>query len=257
MGERKEHVPKIKKSKFNRQRGSADIKKNCGNDGYNFKIKNRLGAIISAGQCEIHHVLPVTSLQDGNIAFKNSEQIDFIHKCMAQTQWDINEQPNLIGLPTKEPYDRADRAVVDKGATSAALKLLSASDGEKGALPDLPCHLNAHPEYNQAIISSLNSNLWPEVLKGRAKCKDVGKDIRQLLVDHSETWKDVLKERGEEYGGAADCWVNRMKKRNVWFIPLSMDPGEPRKIVPPVNRYECTGTVQKWLKNIFNNVVVK
>jgi len=114
--------------------------------------------------------------------------------------------------------------------------------------------LNAHPEYNTAIISSLNSNVWPNLLDDREKCKDVGKDIRKVLVDHSETWKKFVNDRGKSNGGAADCWVNRKKKPTVWYIPLSMDPGAPRAIVPPVNRYERTGTVPEWLEEIFSVV---
>lgn len=74
----------------------------------------------AAGQSQFHHVLPVESIQDGNILDGKaaSEDMDFIHKCMAKTTWDTNEQPNLVSLPTKSPYYGADKQVA---ATAASL----------------------------------------------------------------------------------------------------------------------------------------
>lgn len=65
-------------------------------------------------------MLPVESIQDGNILDGKaaSEDMDFIHKCMAKTTWDTNEQPNLVSLPTKSPYYGADKQVA---ATAASL----------------------------------------------------------------------------------------------------------------------------------------
>ncbi len=71
-----EHVKKIRKSEFNRQRNSAVLRSNCGNDGYVFNRPSKDG-FDSGGQCQIHHVLPVTSMQDGNINQKGAGKMDF------------------------------------------------------------------------------------------------------------------------------------------------------------------------------------
>ena len=249
-----EHVQKIKKSKFNRQRDSTVLRQNCGNDGYLFNFKAPTGEN-SGGQCQVHHVLPVCTLQDGNINIKGAEKMDFIHKCMAMTQWNINEQPNLIGLPTKQPYAQADREAATRGATAASLKALSAWLGNRGALPDLPCHLYGHDKYNDDVIDQLNEYLWPELLKNRKKCEDSGQDIKDLLEDHSEDRKDWIKTRGSEHGGAADCWVNREMKRSVWYIPLSLAP-DPDPVDPPLNVKERDKSVKvkEWLSNMFSAV---
>jgi hypothetical protein len=251
MSDHKEHVPKILDSKFNRQRGQADIKTNCGNDGYIFNLRVANGTVNSGSQSQIHHVLPVTTLQDGNITYKDSEELDFIHKCMAMTAWDINVQPNLIGLPSKGPYAAADRAVAKAGASLDSLRALNPLAGAKGALPDLPCHLNAHNEYNAELIRSLNSNVWPEVKAARKDCKDTGKDIKKLLEDHSNHWKKWLNSRGGSYGGAAACWVNREEKSDVWYIPLSMDPNTPEEVDPPPNIYKRKASIRAWMADVF------
>jgi hypothetical protein len=270
-GGKKEHVDKVRESKFNRQRcETAELRANCGKDGYVFTNTvasgPNAGAVNAAGQCEFHHVLPITSLQDASIMDDglDAEEKDFIHKCMAKTTWDINKQPNLIGLPTKRPYEKADREVAkekdkeesQKTATAAFFKKLKAVSGQFGALPDLPCHLNDHPKYTAAIISKLDEAVWPKLLDSREECKDKGKNIRKVLVDQSKHWKDwLVQTRGVAHEGAADCWVNREKKRDVWFIPLSMDPGSPKKQDPPPNIFLTKKPkVRAWLKAMFSAV---
>jgi hypothetical protein len=247
-GGKKEHVEKVKKSKFNRQRTETNtLRSNCGSDGYVFTFGD--GA---AGQCEFHHVLPISSLQDGVILpkMKKREVLDFVHKCMALTKWDINEQPNLLGLPTKKPYLRADKLVAEQGHTADQLLGMNPQAGAFGALPDLPCHMNDHDKFTQAVINNLNTALWPELIEGSDLCKDPGKDIRALLESRSNQWKNWLKKRGE---GAADSWVNREQKKNVWYIPLSMAPA-PTKTDPPPNIYKLgkRPKIRQWLETIFS-----
>ena len=101
-GGKKEHVDKVRESKFNRQRcETAELRSNCGKDGYVFRNEPSPGTVNAAGQCEFHHVLPIQSLQDAKILEDKTSktQKDFLHKCMATTNWNINKQPNLIGLP--------------------------------------------------------------------------------------------------------------------------------------------------------------
>ncbi len=156
----------------------------------------------------------------------------------------MTKSTKLGWLTYKKPFYRADKLIADAEATLDHLKGLSAAAGKFGALPDLPCHLNAHNDFNEDVIGWLNENLWPELLKDRQNCKDKGKDIRDLLEDASKDWKDWLKSRGEEEGGAADCWVNREgAKKSVWYIPHSM-ASAPQPADPPPNIYKRTGTVK-------------
>jgi hypothetical protein len=242
-GGKKEHVERIKKSEFNRQRNSDVLRDNCGNDGYVFIKKRKDKTKYSAGQSQIHHVLPVCTLQDGTIEVDTAEDRKYIRNCMAMTKWDCNEQPNLLGLPTKEPFEDVDRKV-GEGKDLAFIQNRSAWRGQFGALPDLPCHLNEHDKYNAHLIKKLNADLWSRLISEREPCTVKGKDIKKLMEDMSNEWKDWLKTRGE---GAADCWVNR-EKRPKWYFPLSMAP-KPKKIKPPA-RY-AGENAKEWLKNLF------
>src|SRR5678815_488005 len=123
-GGAKEHVEKVRTSKFNRQMEKDVLRSNCGGEGYVFCNLATDGSTNAAGRSQFHHVLPISSLQDAQITYpEKGEEIDFIHKCMAITTWDINEQPNLLGLPSKLPYEDADRRI-GKGMSAAALLAL-------------------------------------------------------------------------------------------------------------------------------------
>lgn len=97
-----EHVDEIEKSKFNRQRAATDkLRKNC-KEGYIFtrkgvkEVKEGINKgksykfVNASGQSAFHHVLPVTTLQDGNINVKD-DVLQYIHNSMAATKWDIND----------------------------------------------------------------------------------------------------------------------------------------------------------------------
>jgi hypothetical protein len=241
-GGKKEHVERIRKSKFNRQRNNDVLRDNCGKDGYVF-IKKKNKTKYSAGQSQIHHVLPVCDLQDGTIDVDTAEDRKFIRNCMAMTEWDCNQQPNLLGLPTKEPYEDADRKVKE-GKDLEFIQSLSARRGQFGALPDLPCHLNEHDKYNVLLKKRLNADLWSRLMSEREPCTVKGQDIKQQMEEMSNEWKDWLKVRGK---GAADCWVNR-EKRPLWYFPLSMAL-KPKKI-KPTPRY-LGENAKQWLKKMF------
>ncbi len=253
-GGTKEHADKIRKSNFNRQRAETEtLRSNCGSEGYVF------GADQAKGQCEFHHVVPISSVQDGNINVGDAAKLDYVRKCMAATTWDINEQPNLLGLPTKGPYAAADAKTagrnktggkVTKVFTLAELKALDPAQEEFGALPDLPCHLNDHDKFTAAVISKLNRDVWPDVLKKGEACDNKARSIRAALRGESNHWKDWLISRGGQHGGAADCWVNRANKPDTWYIPLSMAP-KPRKQQPPPNANLQGATVKAWMEKIF------
>ena len=250
----KEHVDKIIESKFNRQRASTEtLRANC-STGYAFTHGGK-----AARQSEYHHILPVETIQDASI--EPSDELDFFHNCMAMTTWDINESENLIGLPTKIPYlefDRdPDRNVARSSDRTAnkfhsQIRNLAAALGAFGTIPDLPCHKNDHPRYNEDLILYIQRNVWQVLQIERQKCKIQGKSILKELRSASSHWRKFLVNRGADHGGAAHCWENREKPEyaEYWFIPLSLDPGTPRKVpVPP--RY--AGSNRKaWLKSLLS-----
>lgn len=246
-----EHVPEIKESKFNRQRASTETMRGNCTTGYTFTQGE--GA---AGQSQYHHVLPIETLQDGSIDPQG--KLDFFHKCMALTEWDINKGSNLIGLPTKDIYLANDRSHADeshlgKPATSwlTQLRNVASEFGMFGVLPDLPCHQVEHNMYNEEVIKYLKRQIWQPLAKEQEACKVSGENFAGQLDSASSHWRQFLVDRGASHGGAAHCWMHRHDKGydQFWYIPFSMNPGTPRKSKPPARAPSRKQSA--WLSSLF------
>jgi hypothetical protein len=250
----KEHVKKIRNSKFNRQRAeTATLRANC-TTGFVFTHNGT-----ASGQSAFHHVLAVSSLQDGNI--QPADKLEFYHDCMKLTTWDINDGPNLMGLPLKEVYESADR-----NPLSSTLSLIhdnlpgmanaDAQLGNFGSIPDLPCHQNEHDDYNVEQVKDLIDHIWEPLAEVQQDCAVKGKNILEELQKATVAWRQFLIGRGKECGGAAHCWRNRNQPGYdaFWFIPFSMNPVNPRKAIPPPDLAERPKSIKAWLATIFNSL---
>jgi hypothetical protein len=247
----KEHVKKIKKSDFNRQRAeTSTLRANC-KKGYIFTHAG--GA---AGQSEFHHIVCISSMQDSEI--EPQGKLYFFHDCMAVTKWDTNDEPNLIGLSTKLPYGQskriADTLLAVIHAKLPGLSNLEAQGGAFGSLPELPCHTNEHPDYTKEVTKYLNKNVWNPLAREAKNCKVDGVNIRGQLENAIFQWYMFLSGRGRENGGAAHCWLNRLEPgyENFWYIPFSMNPGTPTKVLPPPDR--PSKGIRAWLEKLFKIV---
>jgi len=257
-----EHVKKIIDSKFNRRPASTKtLRKNC-SKGYVFTTETNTSKWMS----EFHHALPIQTL--GSAFLVPEDEVDFFHNCMALTEWDINEEVNLIGLPTRKVYKSFLQADFDASTISAigaaATDLLSAERnqaaraGKAGIIPDLPCHKNDHHAYNAAVITYLQDYVWIPLAekKESGECKISGEGIREILVDTSELLLEFLETRGREHQGASHCWVHRNDDgiRDIWYIPLSLDPDDPTPIPPPPDWTGVSNEKKKeWLKSLFSS----
>jgi hypothetical protein len=242
----KEHVERIEKSNFNRQRAGTDtLRANC-SSGFIFTRNEK-----SAGQSAFHHILAISSLQDGSIS--PAENLDFFHDCMAATTWDTNDGKNLIGLPLRRVY-----ASSELYPTTWAISLtpgmgdLGGAMGMFGGIPDLPCHQVEHDDYNREQVTDLIQNVWKPLNDKRKECEVNGKSIRDELDGSIAAWRQFLVNRGSEHGGAASCWRNRNRPGYdlFWYIPFSMNPGTPRKAQPPPPKPDRG--VKAWLRELFN-----
>jgi hypothetical protein len=250
----KEHIKRIRNSKFNRQRASTStLRSNC-STGYMFTWGT--GA---AGQAEYHHILPIECLQDDCI--QPDSHIEFFRNCMALTVWDINNGDNLLGLPTKFPYKGfVDNVAAVIAGLNPGLANAQAMAGGFGAVPDLPCHKREHyPAYNDGVADDLNDKVWLKLAKDQPKCRAKGTDIQGHLENASFHWRMKLLNRGKggDSGGlgAAYCWRNRNEPecKPIWYIPFSMNPGTPERLEPPPERPVGKG-VKAWFQNIFEHV---
>jgi hypothetical protein len=254
MANEKEHVERIKKSKFNRQRAETrTLRANC-TSGYMFEHEGT-----AAGQSEFHHVLAISSLQDGNI--RPEDKLDFYHNCMAMTTWDINDGPNLMGMPVKAIFENAERQPLTDVVSLIheqfpGMAIVDAQLGAFGSLPDLPCHDNEHNDYNTEQVKDLRANIWEPLEEVQEDCSINGKDILAELERATLAWRQFLIARGKECGGAAHCWRNRNEPgyNEFWYIPFSMNPGTPLKAMPPPDLRDRPSTIANWLSTLFNTV---
>ena len=256
MAEAKEHVEKLKETKFNRQRARTDVlRENC-TAGYVFTYSG--GA---AGQSEFHHIIPISAMQDNSI--EPSDKLDFFHDCMAATTWDTNTSQNLIGLPTKQAYMALDRKSDQNVARHSGMKATSFISAIRNiasrmaafaTVPDLPCHDNDHPSYTEELIQYLKRQIWQPLAQEKKACNVNGKSIRSQLESASSHWRQFLVKRGAEHGGAAHCWVKRHEPGydKFWYIPFSMNPGTPRKAKPPPKLPKKNQA--EWLEKLFSNL---
>lgn len=257
MAKEEKHVDIVEKNKFNRQKASSETYGKNTKKGFLFKdAKSGKSALRS----ENHHILPVEALQDPNI--KPQSHLEFINQCMAITKWDINESPNMHGLPTKKPLEDADRyssplplSFTDSAKLALSKKAIrDAAAGKFGALPNLPCHKFEHPSYSTEVMNYLKKRVWEPLCEGIKPCEVNPKNLRKALNGASKRWRGWLVERGEEGKGAAYCWINRWDDpaiEHTWYRPLSMAP-EPRACPRPT---KLPPKQQKtWLNNIFKAI---
>ena len=250
----------VDKSEFNRIPASTSTyRANCDDDwdaGFKFTFKG-----IATGQSAFHHIICIHSIQNEHI--EPNDKMDFFRKCMVLTDWDINDGHNLISLPTKDVFYRSDlKGLNPRQLVFFFIHEMDAQMGKFGTVPDLPCHTNdndAHEEYRKAVIKHLKKNVWEPLAEGKKlkECQKAdGKSIEAELKEVSDHWRKFLNDRGRQHGGAAYCWRNRHDKKveNVWYIPLSMDPGVPPKRLPPPDWRKVGKNLKSWLKNIFKHV---
>jgi hypothetical protein len=247
----KEHIKRIKESKFVRQRekDTATLRSKC-QSGYRF------GDVTAKGQSAVHHIVAISSLQDGNIKPRN--KIKFFRDCMALTTWDTNEGPNLINMPLKNVYASADRYSPSEMVASIrdmlpGMGIADAPLGVFGSVPDLPCHQWEHDAYNTEQVIDLFKNIWEPLAENQEACKVKASSLQGELENSSVAWRQFLTGRGSEHGGAAHCWLNRNEPgyEAFWYIPFSMNPGTPKKVKPPPPLQKG---VKAWLKTLFGLV---
>ena len=228
---------------MNRQRAHTDDLRAACSSGYIFLHNG--GA---AGQCEFHHIIPIEIMQDSSIP---DDKVDFARKCMALTDWDINNGDNLIGLPTKLPYEAADRNL-NKGLAMLSA-VLDVPQNAFGSIPDLPCHAREHDKYNRKLKTDFASEIWNKLTKKRKACAVDGEKLKGQLETASGKWRDFLVTRGAGPPSTSTCWPNRNRPafRAIWYIPFSMKPGKPSRAAPPPDLFKTEGTQAEWLADLF------
>jgi hypothetical protein len=175
---------------------------------------------------QVHHALCVHACSDTTFPEEASDdEIEFIRLCLAPTDWDINAEPNVIGLPLKSAYVKFPND--------------SSWDG-------YPCHQVDHDTYLDDVEDYVTGQIWTKVTSSKKKkaCEQIkGKALVSLFNTGSKKWRGFLVARGKENGGTKACidyclnppaagTKTRMNDDN-WYVPFSMGKSDVRSRVKP------------------------
>ena len=227
------HQRSSQKSKIQRNRQGRTRIDNCGTGYYNQTRSFR----------QIHHIVCISSMSNATIKdlISDKGQMEFIRECLKLTNWDINDEPNTVGLPLK-------RAFVKK---------------EPAGWNGWPCHQVDHnPYYTDGVSVRLKKKVWLKVLKKRkqcttcnTKCNINAASVEKQLNAESKHWRTFLTRRGRSKLGTAYCWKKRHSVPDVWYIPFSMHPAKPPRRDPPPDWDSLTETLKEYLSGIFAKCV--
>jgi len=187
---------------------------------------------------QVHHIVPVETMADATIEDTlTSDEADFVKKCLMITEWNINAEPNVVGMPVKRVYWLAT-------AQTAGWELW-------------PCHLVDHnPYYNKEVIDDLNG-LWRELKGAAEECDVTGETIADALKAKSTKWRTTLGARAKrggpgDAGGILYCWEHR-EELSDWYRPFSMtESPQPRQA--PKDWAKLSKDLEAYVKAIFEHL---
>jgi hypothetical protein len=166
---------------------------------------------------ESHHILCISCVNGYMVlkAYKDKERT-FIDNCYKETEWCINQKPNLIALPMKLVYE----------------------DYEKSRGLDLPCHDWDHNNtggYTDEVATEINIKVWQKLKEkmGKEEPCDLAKSVvAKELVDLADDFRAKLVDRGQRPVGAKtgtqaaydEGTANKPKSKRIplWWFPFSM-----------------------------------
>ena len=196
-----------------------------------------------------HHILCITSM--GNRQGKTPKATQELNDSLYITDWNINDDPNMIGMPQKANYQAAYGKIEKTRPVSAQAALWVPATNSQGTLPaNIPAHNVDHNTtggYTKEVIGYLKSNVWN---KFNSQGADHKKDAAWLANELNEAAKEhqrlLLQVRGIRKGGTVPAWQNRIKDKN-WAQPFSM-------AVSPSQRYWGSKTYGGALSRLFTRL---
>lgn len=161
---------------------------------------------------QAHHILCVSS----TIGYKTNQDyvgyvlaIDAVYK---NTEWCVNQKPNLVWLPLKGTYTKGanDPGTRDKPGSSWDL--------------NLPCHdwdHNCSGGYTDEVRAAFKSEIWNDLkaAKKAGECPE-DSDVQAAIKNLESNFRDKVSQRGTRQGGTRSA-ILKEGERN-WWLPFSM-----------------------------------
>lgn len=167
---------------------------------------------------QAHHIIPVSA----TIAYKamkddfKSPDVVFIDAVYKNTDWCVNQSPNMKWLPIKGAYTKRKNNIVGS-------KVAPRGDAPVWGL-NAPCHdwdHNCGDGYTDEARDVLKSKIWDSLKKARLlKLCPEDQDITASFDKAENSLKRRLSGRGRREGGTKSAI--RKEGKGTWWLPFSM-----------------------------------
>jgi hypothetical protein len=161
-----------------------------------------------------HHIICISSMGSRDVTKIKLEQGLYI------TEWNINEEPNMIGLPQKCQYRQS------YGDAEAETLVNPAAGAAKWAAAEphnLPAHNVDHPMYTDEVTIELENRIWSKFDEAKGDHAADAEWLLKKLKKFSEDFQKLLLGRGGRPPGTVNAWQQRVTLgMGNWEAPFSM-----------------------------------
>ena len=165
-----------------------------------------------------HHLICISAMGDRKT--KDDETTILLEKSLYLTKWNINDAPNMIGLPMYRLYIK--RYDTDMAGLPATARDAAFAAVVPQSIPAHDIDHNTAGGFTDEVRDYLKTNIWN---KFSSDAKDHKKDAEWLadkLKSASQTFQSwLLSERGTRESGTVAAWKNRFSLV-TWADPFSM-----------------------------------
>ena len=163
---------------------------------------------------QAHHILSLTCMARRKSSYPDDKPTrKYIEDCLFCTEWNINDEPNLLGMPLHFHHRTTE-----------------------GVVP-IPSHQSDHNTaggYTKEVSDWLQSNLW-STLQAKKEIHKVDVQTIQTQLNNCSKWFLGLltADHPSRDLGTAKSWKQRFDRLDTWFEPFSMasvpNPRKPGK----------------------------
>jgi hypothetical protein len=154
---------------------------------------------------QAHHVLSITCMTDARRRKGYPAGADvrkYIDDCLAATEWNINDEPNLLGMPLNFHHRTTD------------------------GIQPYPSHQADHNTadgYTKEVSDWMQENVWSTLQAKKQIHKVDVKTIKTELENTSKHFRGLLMDTHPMRDlGTHESWKQRFQRLNSWFKPFSM-----------------------------------
>jgi len=137
------------------------------------------------------------------------------------TKWNINEEPNMIGLPQKCQYRQS---YFEAEEETLRDPVAGAAKWAKVEPVNLPAHNVDHPMYTAEVTTELEKKIWSKFHEAKGDHAAQAEWLLKKLKKFSEDFQKLLLDRAvRPPGGTVTAWQQRVALgMGSWEAPFSM-----------------------------------